>query len=368
MVSWQAGHQLLSQYFLFVLKLVMGLESGSISIVADAFHLLSHLANSIILVITFVIASRPATARTPFGHGRMEHIAPLVMSLFLFVSGIQIAESSIHQAVHPGNIHYWPALPWVLMATVFAKYWMEQFVKYLGERVDSRAIIANARHLRIEAVSTLTVIAGLLSGRYLGFEQADGYIGIAVSIWLLYLGFSHARQAVIPLLGKAPDRDLIRNIRDTAKSVEGISDVHEIIVHDYGSMYLISLHVEIPEKYGPVHIHEITERCEHKLRTQFGGEVVCHSDPLPEKTPEFEIIETKFRKITSEDPRILGYHDFRIISGSENRIIIVADIDVKEEITQSRFPEVSQDLETSAKKEIYKLDYCTFYITPKFAY
>ena len=212
------------------------------------------------------------------------------------------------------------------------------------------------------------VVAGLIMGNYLHFSRADGYIGIAVSVWLLYLGYTHGRHAIIPLLGKAPDKEMIKRIRDTARSVDGISDVHEIIVHDYGSMYSISLHGEMPEKFGPVRMHEIAERCERKLREQFGGEVVCHSDPLPEKTPELEAIEDKFKKIVAEDPRIISYHDFRIISESETQIIIAADIDVREEIPVSEFQEIAGDLEARAHNIVTNLAYCSFYVTPKFAY
>ncbi len=109
---------------LFILKMVLGLMAGSISVVADAFHILSHLANSVILVVSFWVTSRPATAKTPFGHGRMEHVAPLIMSVFLFVSGIQIGERSVHQVLDPHAIHYWSALPWILLATILVKEWV----------------------------------------------------------------------------------------------------------------------------------------------------------------------------------------------------------------------------------------------------
>ncbi len=353
---------------LFTVKIVMGLASGSISVVADAFHLLSHLANSIILVVTFWVASKPATAKTPFGHGRMEHVGPLIMSIFLFVSGIDIGERSIHQAMHPHPVHYWPALPWILLITVFVKGWMGQFVRYLGERIDSRSILTNAGHQRVEAVSTLTVIAGLLAAHFFHMNTLDGYIGIAVSIWLLYLGYTHAHHAVIPLLGKAPDRDMIRRIRESAKSIDGVEDVHEIIVHDYGSLFFISFHGEMPENYGPARIHEIAEKCEKKLRKEFGGEVVCHSDPLPERTPEIDAVEAQFRKVVAEDSRITGYHDFRVISESEKRIIIAADIDVDKEIPESKFAEIAADLDSRAQGVIANLAYCSFYVTPKFAY
>jgi cation diffusion facilitator family transporter len=353
---------------LFTLKMALGIISGSISVVADAFHLLSHLANSIILVLTYWITGKPATAKTPFGHGRMEHVGPLIMSIFLFVSGIQIGERSVHQILDPHEIHYWTALPWILLATVFVKAWMGQFVLFLGNRVRSDAIRANAHHQRIEAFVTLMVIAGLLAGHFFHLPQVDGAIGTAVSAWLLYLGYTHARHAVIPLLGKAPGKDLIRRIREIAKSVEGIEDVHEIIVHDYGSMVLISLHVEIPAKFGPAITHEIAERCERKLHQTFGGAVVCHSDPLMERTPEIDSIETQFKETVAEDPRIIAYHDFRVIAASKSRIIIAADIDISEEVGEQDFRPITDALEDRVKKTVPNVDYCTFYVTPKFAY
>jgi cation diffusion facilitator family transporter len=212
---------------LFMVKLILGLAAGSISVIADSFHLLSHLANSIILVISFWITSKPATVETPFGHGRMEHVAPLIMSVFLFVSGIQIGERAVHQILEPHEIHYWPALPWILLATVLVKEWIGQFVRFLGKRVDSHAILANAFHQRIEAVISLTVIAGLLVGHHFHIPEIDGYIGVLVSIWLLYLGYNHGREAIVPLLGKAPSKTMTDTIRELAKSVDGIEDVHE---------------------------------------------------------------------------------------------------------------------------------------------
>ena len=353
---------------LFIVKMILGLKAGSISVVADAFHLLSHLANSIILVVSFWITSRPATAETPFGHGRMEHVAPLIMSVFLFVSGIQIGERSVHQALEPHAVHYWFVLPWILLATILVKEWVGQFVRYLGRRVDSHAILTNALHHRIEAVITITVIGGLVAGHHYHRPELDGYIGVLVSAWLLYLGFDHGREAIVPLLGKAPSRDIIQRIRETSKSVDGIEDVHEIIIHDYGSMYLISAHVEIPEKFGSANMHEITERCEAKLRKMYGGEVVCHTDPLLEKSPEVQAVEDQFRKIVEQIPHITGYHDFRVIAESSERIIIAADIDVDEEVPEAEFETIAKDLESQVKATIPNIAYSTFYVTPKFSY
>lgn len=354
--------------FLFVVKMILGVMSGSVSIIANAFHLLSHLANSVILVVTFVATARPATAKNPFGHGRMEHVAPLIMSIFLFVSGIQLAERSFHQVLDPHELHFWKALPWILFATIAIKQWLSQFVTYLGHRVHSHAILVNAFHHKIEAVMSLTVIGGLVASSNFFHPEIDGYIGILVSFWLLYLGFTHAKEAIVPLLGQAPSKEMIAKIRETAKSVDGVEDVHEIIVHDYGSMYMISLHAEIPEKFSPAEMHEIAERCERMLRKHFGGEVVCHTDPLLERTQEIQAIEDRFRRIVEEIPKIVGYHDFRVIAESSEKIIIAADIDMAEDVPETDFISIRRDLEERILKEIPNIAYSTLYITPMYAY
>lgn len=355
-------------FLLFVVKLVLGLQADSVSVVANAFHLLSHLANSVILVVSFRMTSRPATAKTPFGHGRMEHIAPLIMAIFLFVSGIQIGETSVHQALEPHEVHYWNALPWILLATIIVKQWLAGLVRLLGKRVNSHAIMINAAHHTIEAGISLAVIAGLVAGHYFHQPEVDGYIGILVSAWLLFLAFTHGRDAVVPLLGEAPSRELLQKIRETAKATEGVEDVHEIIVHNYGSLYTISLHVEIPEKYGPAEMHEIAENCEWRLMKKFGGAVVCHTDPLIEKTSELRAIEEQFKKVLENFPQVVGYHDFRVVAASPERIVLVADIDVREYVPESEFQQIAQGLEKLAMEKVPNIEYCQFYITPKYAY
>lgn len=353
---------------LFFIKMTLGLLSGSISIMADAFHLISNLAHSIILVVSFKVTARPATAKNPFGHGRMEHVTPLIMSIFLFVSGLRIGEVAIHQAVDPDEIHYWPALPWILFITILAKQWLSSFTRLLGNKIQSRAILSSAAHHNIEAVMTLTVIGGVVAGHYFHYPEIDGYIGILISVWLLYLGYKHGKEAIVPILGQAPSKDMIKKIRETAKSVPGIKDVHEIIVNDYGSMYLISLHAEIPEKFSPQEMHEIAERCESKLREIFGGEVVCHTDPLLKKSPETQIMEDKFKQILKTFPKIVNYHEFRVVAYSKEKFIIISDIVIHEDVPDNEFDEITKALETEVMRNINNIAYCSFYATPKFAY
>ncbi len=353
---------------LFFIKITLGLLSGSISIMADAFHLISNLAHSVILVVSFKVTARPATSKNPFGHGRMEHVTPLIMSIFLFVSGLRIGEVAIHQAVDPDEIHYWPALPWILFITILAKQWLSSFTRLLGNKIQSRAILSSAAHHNIEALMTFTVIGGVVGGHYFDHPEIDGYIGILISVWLLYLGYKHGKEAIVPILGQAPSKDMIKKIRETAKSVQGIKDVHEIIVNDYGSMYLISLHAEIPEKFSPQEMHEIAEKCESKLREVFGGEAVCHTDPLLKKSPEIQAMEDRFKQILKAFPKIVSYHAFRVVAYSKEKFIIIADIVIDRDVPDNEFDEITKALEAEVKRNIDNIAYCSFYITPKFAY
>jgi divalent metal cation (Fe/Co/Zn/Cd) transporter len=248
------------------------------------------------------------------------------------------------------------------------KQWAGRFVRYLGERVDSEAILANAAHQQVDAVITLTVVGGLVTGETFQLPQVDGVIGILVSAWLLFLGYEHAREAIVPLLGRAPSKDLLVKIREVAGAVEGVEDVHEIIVHDYGSKYLISLHTEIPETYTMLQMHEIAEKCEQKLAAEFGGVAVCHTDPLMTWSPQIQAVEDAFREVVESFEPILDYHDFRAIGDSPERIIIAADINAAEEIPEREFDRIVNELETRVMERIPNVAYCTFYVTPKFAY
>lgn len=194
------------------------------------------------------------------------------------------------------------------------------------------------------------------------------YDGVLVFLWLLYLGYNHGREAVIPLLGKAPSKADTDGIRELARSVDGVEDVHEIIVHDYGSMYLIPLHVEIPEKFGPAAMHEIAERCERKLRAGYGGEAVCRTDPLIEKSPEVAALEDIFREIVDHDLKLAGCHEFRVVAESEKRIIMVADLDAAENMPETEFHAIAAELQSRVKEHIAAVVYCSFYGTPKFSY
>jgi len=353
---------------LFSVRMILGYMAASVSVVADAFHLLMHLANAIVLLVSFNLAARPATADTPFGHGRMEYVAPLVMSVLLMVAGLQFGERAAHQVVAPHAIHYFPALPWILLVTILVKLLVGRISFHLGRRADSLAIQTTGRHQYIDAGVSLSVVVGLMVGHHFHIPVLDGYIGLMVAAFLIFSGFSHGHHALAPLLGKKPDPRLIEKIREISKSVAGVEDVHEIIVHDYGNKLLISLHVEVPMHLGVKKIHAVVEQCESKLRREFGGEVVGHADPRLEKTPEVIALEKRFRDLVDSLPWIQSYHNFRVIAESESRIILVSDINLAVDVPEKEYNKKAQELESYCRDVFSNLAYASFNVTPKFAF
>jgi cation diffusion facilitator family transporter len=353
---------------LFAARLALGIATDSVAVIGNAFHLLSHLSAGAVLLFTYWLAAKPATAQTPFGHGRMEHVAPLVMALLLTVAGLQLGKQSVHQALSPHPVFYWPGLPWMLLATVAVKLWAGQVVRHLGRAVSSRAVAAAARHEHIEAGLSLAVIAGVVAGHHLQMPRLDGVLGLAAAAWLVYAGLGHGWHALVPLLGAPPDRRVLQRIREVARSVEGVHDVHEIIVHDYGTKYLISLHVEVPAGMGAPRIHQVVEQCETALRREFGGEVVGHADPLAEKTEAVREMERRFAELVEGLEWVESFHGFRLVSYSEDRYVLVADVNLAESVPESRFEARQKELEAKAAELSTKVAYATLSITPKFSY
>lgn len=206
------------------------------------------------------------------------------------------------------------------------------------------------------------------AGHHFDHPEWDGYIGVVVSLWLVYLGFEHAREALVPILGQAPSKALIQKIREAALSVEHVEGAHEVAVHDYGAMMAITVHLEIPERLGPAKMHEVTEKCEARLRNEFGGSAVCHTDPLIEHGPEVRAVEDVFAKVVEGAPRVVDYHDFRVVDDSPDTIIIVAHLDADEHAPENEYPAIAADLEARVKDVIPNVAYCAFDVTPKFSY
>jgi len=355
-------------FALFAVRLWLGLAADAVSIVAISFTLLSDLLASVVLVASFWISGRPATARTPFGHGRMEQVAPLLISFILFFLGLEVARESLHSLSSGHEARYWALLPWIVLGTAAVKRVLGGFVLFLGRRVQSHAIEESAAHLKIEGMYSLAVVAGLVLGHYVHLPWLDGAVGLAGALAILYLSYRNARHALEPLLGQAPPADFLASIRAIAAAVPEVRGVHEIVVHSYGHMRIVSLHAEIPESHTPARAHQVAEILEHKLRTKLGGDIVVHTDPLMARTPEVEAIEARFRAVVDAVPGARGFSDFRLVAHSPEKIIIVADLEVDRELGDAEREAVLEAVREGATREFPELAYGVFHLMSRFGY
>ncbi|MCK5520904.1 MAG: cation transporter, partial [Candidatus Marinimicrobia bacterium] len=255
---------------LFVVKLIIGLFLNSMALIADAVHTLSDTLTSAIVIISFKISAKPADEDHPYGHGRAEYIATLIISILLIVTGIEFLKSGVERLLNPEEfILSWPMIG-VIFITVLIKEGMGQISKYLGEEIDSKALEADFWHHRTDAISSLFVIIAMIATP-LGYPWVDGLVALGVAFLLIYTGYDLAKEAADSLLGSPADKEYILQIRNTAKQVPNVLDAHDIVVHSYGQTRFIGMHVEIDIDIPPMEAHDITENVEHFIKKELGA-------------------------------------------------------------------------------------------------
>ena len=305
-------------------KAAIGLAAGSISIVADAVNNLSDAASNIISLLGFKLASKPADAGHPYGHGRYEYLAGLSVAVLVLVVGVELARGSIEKLMNPAPVEYSAVLVAVLLLSIAVKLWMMLFNAQVGKEIDSGVLAAASVDSRNDVITTAAVLAAAGVSYFTGFEL-DGWVGLAVAAFILWSGVELVRDAVDPLLGKPADPETIKLIENKMLSYKGILGIHDLIVHDYGpGRVFASIHAEVDSSVDILASHELIDAIEQDFLKNEGLAVVIHLDPIV--TSDARV--SKLRKWISEDvaqidPR-LSIHDLRIVPG-ENRTNVIFD-------------------------------------------
>lgn len=305
-------------------KAAIGLAAGSISIVADAVNNLSDAASNIISLLGFKLASKPADAGHPYGHGRYEYLAGLSVAVLVLVVGVELARGSVDKLMNPAPVEYSAVLVAVLLLSIAVKLWMMLFNAQVGKEIDSGVLAAASVDSRNDVITTTAVLAAAGVSYFTGFEL-DGWVGLAVAAFILWSGVELVRDAVDPLLGKPADPETIKLIEDKMLSYKGILGIHDLIVHDYGpGRVFASIHAEVDSSVDILTSHELIDAIEQDFLKNEGLAVVIHLDPIV--TSDARV--SKLRKWISEDvaqidPR-LSIHDLRIVPG-ENRTNVIFD-------------------------------------------
>ncbi len=313
---------IISNLLLFLIKLVVGVMTSSISIMADAFNNLSDMASSIITIVGFKLASIPPDKEHPFGHGRLEYISALIVAFMVMMVGFQFTKSSIDRILNPVDVKF-EVIPFVLLlVSIFIKLWLSIFNKSIGNKINSSAIKASAVDAMGDVFTSSCVVIAFFASRYTSFP-IDGYAGVVVSLAILYAGYSLIKETISPLLGEAPDRELVEKINQAILSYPHIEGVHDLIVHNYGvGKTLASVHAEIPANIDIMTIHDIIDEAEREISEKYKLHLVIHMDPICIETEEILIARGEVEKIIKYNPVIKSMHDFRIIGKGEHKNLI----------------------------------------------
>ncbi len=319
-------------FVLFLVKLTVGTLMSSIAVISDAFNNLSDMGASAMAVISAKMSNRKPDADHPFGHGRFEYIASLIISFFIMVVGLELLKSAVDKIFHPQPIEMRPVLLIILLLSVFVKLWMWAYNRYLGRRIDSPVLLATAADSLNDVLATSAVVASTFLGYYLNLH-IDGYIGAAVSLLILWVGFDLARSTVSVLLGNAPDRQLVCSLEKMLCDSDCVLGVHDLIVHDYGpGRVFASVHAEVSDRQNITAVHEEIDALERRAAEEMGIELVIHMDPI---SSDCTVLNAA-REMVVGLVRELGdfsIHDFRMTDG-ENRVNLIFDLVVPPAMTE----------------------------------
>lgn len=312
---------------LFIIKLSVGLLSNSVSILADAFNNLSDAASSIITIIGFKMANKPADAEHPFGHGRIEYITAMIVSFMVMLVGIQFVKTSFQKIINPTLVTF-ELLPFILLLiSIGFKFWLSKFNKSIGNKINSSTLKATATDAMGDVFTSTTVVISFLISKFTTLP-IDGYIGIIVALAIVYSGFSLIKETLSPLLGEPPDPVLVSDITDMVMSYDNITGIHDLIVHNYGpGRIMASIHAEIPSNIDIMEIHNIIDTAEREISKKLNIYLVIHMDPICVDTDEIIEARNMVKDVLNKYEEVKSFHDFRVVGENNNKNLIF-DIEV----------------------------------------
>lgn len=336
---------------LFVTKLTIGMLVNSIAVTADAFNNLSDVASSVITILGFKLAAKPADKEHPFGHGRLEYISGLIVSFLVILVGFEFIKTSYGRIVHPSKVIF-NLIPFIIiLVSIGFKIWISRFNKTIGKAIKSSALEASSFDALSDVVSSSCVALSLLLSIWIDFP-IDGYIGILVSFFIIYAGYSLIKDTMNPLLGEAPDVELVKGIQSKLLSYDYITGAHDLVIHNYGpGRCMASIHAEVPCNISIVKIHEIIDKAEKQISQEFDIYLVVHMDPLNIDDKEVNDSRLKLLKVLESFPIIKSIHDFRIVGeGGCKNLIFDAVIDFNRSFTEGDEVKLKDDIDIELKK------------------
>ena len=307
---------------LFAGKIIAGTISGSVAVTADAFNNLSDAGSSIISLIGFRLASQKPDPHHPFGHGRFEYIASLIISIIIVLMGFELGKSSFEKIVAPQAVEYSVVTFAVLGASVLVKLYMFFYNNSVGKKIDSATMRATAMDSISDAVSTGAVLISAVIAMFTNLAL-DGWMGLVVAAFIMVTGFKSAKETIDSLLGTPPSPEFVKQIEDMALQYDDIIGVHDMIVHNYGpGRTFVSLHAEVPSDGDIVAIHDTVDNAEREIAKELGCLVTIHMDPVDVHDEHTAQLRENVSEIIKQINPDITFHDFRVVSGPTHTNLI----------------------------------------------
>ncbi|MBU3877622.1 cation diffusion facilitator family transporter [Faecalicatena sp. AGMB00832] len=302
---------------LFVIKFIIGLILHSVAVMADAFNNLSDAGSSIISFIGVKMASKPADEDHPFGHGRMEYIAALVVSFLVLEVGFTFLKDSLGKIRHPEVLNFQLLSVIILLLSIGVKLWLGIFNRKLGQKIDSKVMMAVFTDSMGDVITTGATILSVVFFALTGIN-IDGFVGVGVALVVMWAGVGIARDTLEPLIGEAVDPDLYTKIKRFVEKYDGIEGTHDLIVHDYGpNRSMASIHAEVPNNVNIEVSHEVIDRIERDAVEQLGIFLVVHMDPIETEDEAVLRLRKQVEGALKGLDENCSIHDFRVVEGQE---------------------------------------------------
>ena len=335
---------------IFLVKFILGLALGSIALVADSADSFFDVVGSGIVVWSIHWFRRPRDREHPFGHGRMDLVAGLIMAVLLVVVGIELARTSVDRILHPPDY----VAPWWMIAVVALavplKEGLATFSRRISEATGLSSMEASYWYLRFDAITSATVTLGLILSRW-GWTAVDGWIGLFVSGVVAWTGIRLVIGSIGPLVGEAPTKEEVDGVEQAAARVPGVRGVHDVILHKYGDVKLVSFHIEVDAARSALDVHDLAERVEEVVANVTGCKAIVHVDPVDRGHPAYGRVREWLQQFVAGDRRMVGFHDLRV-TGQEQGFRVSVDLVVSVDLPDDSYAEVAACARARLRAEV----------------
>lgn len=313
---------ILSNLVLCTAKILIGIVSGSIAIIGDGVNNLADASSSVITLIGFKLASLPEDKDHPYGHARYEYITGMIVSILIVLVGIELGQTSIDKVMNPAPLDFSWTVVLVLVLSIAIKIWQAMFNISIGKKINSMALTATGADSRNDVISTTVVLISVLVGEFSGIA-IDGYMGCLVALFIIWSGFGLVKETISPLLGEAPDEELVSDIRHLALAPEGVLGVHDLVVHNYGpGKVFASIHIEVDADADLMESHDMIDDIEMEAAKKLNLMLTCHLDPIKLNDPLVNKMLALTAQVVGETKGITNAHDLRVVPGVTHTNII----------------------------------------------